>query len=481
MINKKQDKPVICDSCHKSVKKIHRRYENKGYCTNCYQVYFKLTPCHKCGKSYRFHIDSNKHICPDCRRHQPCIRCGKDAFINGSTTEYGRVCQTCKFRYFSEEKKCFKCGEIKKGVRPYSTVGHSQPICQSCYQNHFNETCPCCHKHRKLIDTENGKMCKKCHEFGKIPCPKCQNLMWAGMGKQCHACYLQQKLDKKVAVTKYLFKSEKIRQDYETFNDWFSEKKGLHQANVKFTNFLDFFAKCDELWGEIPSYEDLVKEFKSEGLKTYLTVQRWLLDTKRITIDKTIKEHIAEEERITNLFTKLSESTPSYIQKYYDYLLKRQAKRGTALKTVRLALQPVIDIYESNKLTDNQTPNQANIDNYLKTKPGQLNCLSSFIVFLREQQDITLEAKVSSPNITKKQRRKELEKNMLDFMNTKKSLDTKQQIQWLQMTMEYFHEITVPLKELKKLSTSLDGTGEMMVLSYQGQDYHLPKFEQETA
>lgn len=464
-----------CDACGKSITKAHRVHNGEAYCDICYPVWFKKKPCTRCGEIHRAYITDPKPVCSDCIRKEPCIRCGKDAFINGSTTHYGRVCQSCKLNYFSEEKQCFECGEVKKRVLSYSTVGHSYPICINCYGKRFRAICPCCHKHRKLVETENGKKCKKCHDFGKIPCPKCQNLMWAGMGKQCHTCYLQQKLDKKVDTTKHLFNSEKIKQNYEDFNVWFGKNKGLHKANIKFTNFLDFFARCDKLWGEIPSYDLLVAEFKPEGLRHNLTVLRWLIATKQVTINEALKEQMAEEERITNLFAKLGEKTPDIVKGYYDYLLARQQQRGTALKTVRLSLQPVVDIYHQFALKNAQTPSQKQLNGYLAAKSGQKNSLSSFVVFLREKHGIELSVKQPTSKEILTIKKKDAERGLMELAKLPKPLSHENYLKWLQFGMVYFHGVTTSLKILASSNITENEQLGMQSIKYNGSDYFIPK------
>lgn len=463
-----------CDACGKSIIKAHRVHNGEAYCDICYPVWFKKKACTRCGKIHRAYRTDSKPVCSECTRKEPCIRCGKDAFNNGSTTKYGRVCQSCKLNHFSEEKQCFECGKVKKRVLSYSTVGHSHPICFACYQNHFNEVCPCCHKHRKLVEKENGKMCKKCHEFGKIPCPKCHNLMWAGVGKQCHACYLQQKLDKKVDITKHLFNAEKIKQQYEDFNIWFGKNKGLHKANVKFTNFLDFFVRCDELWGYIPDYDLLVAEFKPEGLRHNLTVLRWLIAIKQVTINEALKEQMAEEERIVNLFAKLGEETPNIVKEYYDYLLARQQQRGTALKTVRLSLQPVVDIYHQFSLKDAQTPSQEQLNRYLVVKQGQKNSLSSFVVFLREKHGIELRIKQPSSKEILNIKKKDAERGLMELAKLPKPLSKDKHLEWLQFGMVYFHGVSITLKNLKDCLINEDDKEEIQSIKYNGSDYFIP-------
>lgn len=464
-----------CIVCGARNIKVHRRYNGEPYCISCYFQWFKKKPCSKCGEIHRFHISDDKKICSDCIRQQPCIRCGNDAIVNGRNTQYGRVCQVCYQNYFKEKKVCAECGEYKSNVSRYKNIGHNEAICQSCYQKYTHETCPCCHRYRKLVETVDGKMCQKCHDLGQISCPNCQKPMWAGFGEKCWDCYWSQKLEHEVKLNQFLFKNETVKDSYTAFLEWFSKTKGSRVASIKQNNFIDFFARCDELWCQIPSYDLLISEFKPNGLRRYLTVLRWLIATNQIEVENTLKDNMAEEERISQLFAKLGEETPSIVQEYYDYLLERQQAKGTALKTVRLSLQPVVDIYDQFFLKNAHTPSQEQIDAYLKLKSGQANSLSSFIVFLREKYQINLKGNPPSKKIIDTIKKKDAENEIIRLSKLPKPLSEKDRFKWLQMSLVYFHGLTLSVKSLKNCQIIEHSQPNMQFIRYDEKDYVIPK------
>lgn len=465
----------MCDICKKSDIKVHRRYKDKAYCVNCYKQFFKKRPCVSCGDQYRFHLDETKLICPTCMRHQPCIRCGKDAVKNGTNTIYGRVCQVCNQNYFKPKKVCFECGEEKSNISRYKNIPHDEAVCENCYHKYTHNTCPCCKRYRKLIDTANGKMCQKCHNQGQIPCPSCHNTMWAGVGERCWDCYWSSKISHEVKLNQHIFETQSMKDSYADFVEWFGRNKGLVKANIKHNDFIDFFVRCDGLWGKIPSYEILVKEFKPEGLRHNLTVLRWLVDTQQIVIDENIKNQVAEESRIKQLLAKLGVETPLIIRNYYEYLLARQIQKGTALKTVRLSLQPVVDIYYQYQLINDSMPSQAQLDGYLKQKSGQLNNLSSFIVFLKEQHQANLTAKPPSKKLIAKIKRKDAENELMALAKSPLPLSDENQLKWLQMSLVYFHSISLDIQAIRKSQVSYVDSTNMLAVCYKGKKYHVPR------
>lgn len=226
--------------------------------------------------------------------------------------------------------------------------------------------------------------------------------------------------------------------------------------------------------GEIPNYDLLVAEFKPEGLRHNLTVLRWLIATKQVTINEALKEQMAEEERITNLFAKLGEETPDIVKEYYDYLLVRQQQRGTALKTVRLSLQPVVDIYHQFDLKNAQTPSQEQLNSYLVVKQGQKNSLFAFIVFLRKKHGIELRVKQPTSKEVLNIKKKDAERGLMELAKLPKPLSRENYLQWLQFGMVYFHGVNITLKNLKDCSFNEDDEEGILCISYNDKNYPLP-------
>ena len=404
---------------------------------------------------------------------EPCIRCGNNAIKDGANTEYGRVCQICYQGYFKAKKVCFECGKPKRGVSSYSRVQHNEPICVSCYQAHFRQTCPLCHRYRELVETEKGKICHKCHELGEIPCGSCDKLMPAGMGKRCEDCYWSQRLTLETQVNTYLLSSVIIKQAYTDFTEWFRANKGSMTATLKHNNFINFFTCCDGMWGQIPSYESLVQEFKPNGLRENLTVLRWLIATEQITISLEMKDHIAEEERIVNLIAKFDEDVPNCINEYHKSLQQKLLEGRTSLKSIRLALQPAIGLCIEYEVKSSNTPTQEHIDSYLMVKHGQYNALYGFVTFLNKTCGLSLVCNKPNRDDIQKLKKKEIEQEMMLLYRKCKPLSSKDNLRWLQLSMAHFHQVEISLSTLKALSID-KYDAEMFKLNFNQKEYCLP-------
>lgn len=462
-----------CDACGSSMKKAHRVYKGEAFCDTCYPQWFIKKPCVRCHQIHRLYRSDPNAVCLECHRKEPCIRCGKDAY-HGGNSPYGRVCRACYQYYFKPIQTCFQCGKQSRSISRSSHASHNEPICNTCATKYTHKTCPCCYRYRLMVQTDQGEMCRKCHELGQVACKQCHKLMWAGVGERCWECYWSDKLAHEITLNQYIFKSENIKQAYTAFVEWFGDTRGLVKANLNHNRFIDFFIQCDELWGFIPDYETLVMVFKPEGLRRNLTVLRWLIDTDKVSINEDLKKQVTEEEYISHLLAKLGEQPPQIIQEYHQYLIARQQKRQTALKTLRLALQPVVDIYHDFNLKGSNTPSQAQIDQYLASKGGQANCLSSFIVFLRKNYQIELIANPKKIKISHTINRKAVEKELMALAQLPKPLSRDNQLKWMQLGMMYFHKKTVNLANLKKTKVTDDVANNMLILHYKNQEYALP-------
>lgn len=465
-----------CDHCNKQHVKIVRYYQQETYCANCYRTWFIKKPCSLCAQVKRLHKKEHTSVCLDCRSQQPCIRCGRDAVKHGANTPQGRACQSCYQRHFKAPQQCFECAKKKTGLSRYQEIPHQQLICGTCYQQHVCETCTACRRYRKLVDTPKGRLCQKCHELGEINCPCCQKLMPAGCGERCWDCYWQQRLAQEVSLNKSKFASDSVRESYAQFNQWLANQRGYQIASLKHDHFNQFFMRCDVIWQQIPAYDALVIEFKPEGLRSYLTVLRWLTDTKQISIDLQLKDHIAEQQRIDKLLGKFDE-LPEQVKCYHELLLEKLRQGKTSLKSLRLALQPVVGLYQQFELIDAQMPSQPQIERYLTIRSGQRNALFGFISFLNKTQELALKCEVPALIQINKAKRKEVEQQLMLLARQAKPLSKKDQLRWLQLGMAYFHDREVSLKELTNAEVLSQQDEEMMILDYQGKHYWLPQSE----
>lgn len=374
----RQEPCAVCGQ----VAQVHRRYNDEVYCMNCYYKWFPQKECERCHRLKRIHRHAK--ICSECKRNTDCVRCGKAAgtFPIGKITTYGAVCNACAI-YFRQEVACFECGELSRNLSRSPKAPHNELLCVKCYRRYTFATCKNCRRYRKMHNEEK-QLCRKCDEIGHSICSKCKNEMSAGYGNRCENCAKRELLFNFIKIHRYLFRSEAIRKAHRRFIIWYKNKVGISITLQKSEDYVSFFMACDDKWQGIPDYAALATEFKPSGLRKVLVVLNWLIDTKQVIVDESLKSELAELDRIQNLLNKLH-TIPLCIATYYRQLQQKYESGKTSLKSIRLALQPAIDLMVSAPL--NKLPSQEQLNAYLLAKKGQIAAITGFVNHLKNEHN----------------------------------------------------------------------------------------------
>ncbi|WP_109853825.1 hypothetical protein [Aggregatibacter actinomycetemcomitans] len=454
--------PNSCSICGKA--QVTRKFQEEYYCANCYAQWFKKKVCKGCGQFKRIHRSGK--LCLECERKTDCVRCGKVAgtFEVGMISPYGAVCSAC-VRYFREEKECSECGKMTRDR--YRSPVTNESVCLSCYRKYTFGTCKNCRRYRK-IHNEEKRLCKKCDEKLLSTCPKCKGEMPSGYGKVCPDCARRTLLFNMIRLNVHIFRNKAVKTAYKKFIFWYMRKCGISVALHKGSDFMRFFIDCDDIWQKIPNYAELVTHFKPNGLRANLTVLRWLLDTHQIVIDEALKGDLAELERIQALFNKLKESVPC-IASYYQMLQQRFDSGKTSLKSVRLALQPAIDLISSQAITD--YPTQEQLNHYLSEKIGQMAAITGFINHLKSAYHRELDIDRKLIQQMKAKRLKKHYSQRLVELYKQTELTATEQMELVSVVLYSLHSIEIKKPKLDAILL-LDG-----VTYYRDKtkDYFLPQ------
>lgn len=451
-----------CSICGKA--QVTRKFQEEYYCANCYAQWFKKKACKRCGQLKRIHREGK--LCLECEKLTDCVRCGKEAgtFEIGMISRYGAVCSSCA-RYFREEIECSECGKMTRDR--YRSLVTNESVCLSCYRRYTFATCKNCRRYRK-IHNQDEQLCKKCNEQLLSICSKCKSEMPSGYGNICPDCARRTLLFNMIKLNVCLFRNKAIKTAYKQFIFWYMRKCGISVVLHKSPDFVKFFMDCDLHWQKIPSYTELVTYFKPNGLRSNLTVLRWLIDTKQVIVDKILKDDLAELERIQALFNKLKESVPC-IASYYQKLQRRCDEGKTSLKSVRLALQPAIDLISTNEIMDYPTQDQLN--QYLVEKSGQTAAITGFINHLKLEyhRELEIDRKLIQ-QIKTKQLKKHCSQRLVELYK-KSELTDNEQMELVYVVLYSLHSIEVEKPKRDRILL-LDG-----VAYYRSddKDYFLPQ------
>lgn len=451
-----------CSICGKN--QVTRKFKEEYYCANCYAQWFRKKTCKGCGQLKRIHRKGE--FCLECEKYSDCVRCGKTAgtFEIGMISRYGTVCSSC-VRYFREEKECSECGKMTRDR--YRSPVTNQSVCLSCYRRYTFATCKNCSRYRKVHNQEK-QLCKKCDEQLISTCPKCKSEMPSGYGNLCPDCARRTLLFNLIRLNVHLFRSKAIKTAYKKFIFWYMRKCSISVALHKGTDFMQFFIDCDDKWQKIPDYAELVTHFKPNGLRANLTVLRWLLDTHQIVVDEVLKGDLAELERVQALFNKLKESVPC-IASHYQKLQRRCDEGKISLKSVRLALQPAIDLISTNEVTDYPTQDQLN--QYLVKKSGQTAAITGFINHLKSEyhRELEIDRKLIQ-QIKTKQLKKHCSQRLIELYK-KSELTDSEQMELIYVVLYSLHCIEVKKPKQDKILL-LDGVA---YYHSEDKDYFLPQ------
>ncbi|MGC6248912.1 hypothetical protein ACNO7P_10820 [Bisgaard Taxon 45] len=451
-----------CSICGKA--QVTRKFQEEYYCANCYAQWFKKKTCKRCGQLKRIHRESEH--CLECEKLTDCVRCGKTAgtFEIGMVSRYGAVCSPCT-RYFRKEIECSECSNMTRDR--YRSPVTNESVCLQCYRKYTFATCKNCRRYRKVHNQEK-QLCKKCDEQLLSTCPKCKDEMPSGYGNVCPNCARRSLLFNMIRLNGHILRNKAVKTAYKKFIFWYMRKCGIGVALYKGADFMRFFIDCDEIWQQIPDYAELVTHFKPNGLRANLTVLRWLLDTNQIVINEALKDDLAELERIQALFNKLKESVPC-IASYYQKLQRGCDEGKTSLKSVRLALQPAIDLISSNDITDYPTQDQLN--QYLVEKTGQTAAITGFINHLKSvyRRELEIDRKLIQ-QIKAKQLKKYCSQRLVELYK-KSELTDNEQMELIYVVLYSLHSIEVKKPKQDRILL-LDG---VVYYRSEDKDYFLPQ------
>lgn len=457
-----------CSQCGRKIERFHRVYLGEGWCQICYVREFKHKPCAKCGEIRRLPRKMVDAVCDTCRKSKPCVRCGKTNFAIGKMTPYGPVCGSCS-RYFREKKPCEQCGTPSADL--VRAGGQGLRLCRSCYIRAIGtQSCSKCGRYRLLQTVGEERLCKLCAEHGNIPCPHCGSEMPAGKGKSCDDCNWARKLTRRLNILEIDIHSEVWQQQFGLFAEWLAQNVGNAKAAMTLVRYLPFFVESAGCWEKIPAYSKVMLHFKPKRMRRYLKVKQWLEATWHNDVDDSVKARLAEYDRIEVLESKLvnSPQAKTLLQGYRAVLMRKHESGKTTLKSVRLALQPAVGLLEKT----GRLPTQADVDAYLKEKPGQKAAITGFINHLNREygQNIKVVAMVDKKRQQYRQKAT-MERKLIAYMiRCRDEPGAFKRREWLKMAMPYFHKCALESR------SRITQVGDMYRIEQNGLVYSVPRY-----
>ncbi|MDP1666118.1 MAG: hypothetical protein Q8L79_13485 [Methylobacter sp.] len=346
-------------------------------------------------------------------------------------------------------------------------LGFDEQACSKCRQKSF-ETCSVCRRYRQTTLTPDGhKICKKCSESGEIPCSVCHEPMPAGYGNQCETCSLKQRRDKTIYTNCKKFADAETGVLYLEFSSWLENRSGLKKTVSMLNRYLKFFIEIELLTQDSISYPILLAKYGADGLRRWMQPVSFLIEKFSLSVSEDEKLKDSERRRIVKIMNKLSADNQSkkWLDEYYGYLLERNK---TSIKSVRLAMTPVVDLLKT--IDNGDLPIQRDLNVFLKKKPGQRAAISGFVGFLKNRHKVNwvLPKQASKSKIYAKQ---EAERKLVKLLRNPVATDVYQQ-KLLKAKLLYFHGLV--LKSMTEKIEIKETDQKLKYVELSGKRYWLP-------
>ena len=468
-----------CGNCGKITDKFWRRYKGTAFCAACYNREFKPQSCTKCGNTVRAHKNEPKPLCSDCNRSAPCVRCGKISERLGAITEYGNVCPSCR-HYFKEPKACANCGKVTTRLSKSKNLGFDQPVCDQCFYS-YRATCQSCGRHRILMKTNDDKhYCKPCLNQGEHNCKQCLQPMPAGFGAICLNCYYTNLFNKRVNTCLAGLSNSFYVELFLKFSAWLQNDVGMHKAAISINKHFPFFYFLNLNYpNAVPSYSELICHHGNVDTRTNSLPVRFCCESGRMSINQQEKSDAANHRVIAKLLaTKTNISSfDSLLANYHRHLMSKLACGKTTIRSVRLALSPVISFMSSLVSMKNENINQDALNQYLKSSPGQCSAITGFVLFCKKH-GLTIDMP-NKTTLSQVNNRAEVERLLIQHI--KKGDDLLTNIKFRIVALAYFHFMPPTMAKKIARDCNLSMTAKnCWYISYENVLYPIPQLGHKT-
>lgn len=463
-----------CGVCERPMAKATRVEAGVRYCASCYSQSFKRLLCGGCGMFKRLLASDSDSRCQACTAAMPCIRCRRTGRPIGKITAQGPVCNAC-YKYFVEERPCGVCSKPSRVLNVLRTADGDKMVCPRCLRVD-QHTCASCRKHRPCELTPEGRwQCRLCKELGEVACGSCSAPMAAGNGKRCQACYWTERCQRTAAQLMELLRTTRARNAFGAFVTWLTTQGSPQRAAMRLSKHVEFFEMLDGASDEEWTSEFLLKHFGTAALRRYELPVRWLQSHLGVALLAEDKEREADSLRVRKVIATMPAGTVAHnLLKEFEKELKDRCDAGRLTeRSMRLAFRPAVALLATEDPQGERVPGQAALERYLAETPGQRAAMSTFIGFLKSSRGVELRIP-AKPGPSSATERKALERQLASLLAP--SLNTVEVAKrWMLLALRYFHHLSAKDAKTVCAGSTQQLSESGMVLTYQGQEYWIPR------
>ena len=237
-------------------------------------------------------------------------------------------------------------------------------------------------------------MCVSC--VGETPpvhdCPGCGAATPGTGAAPCRACSLRSRVERRVGLCAEMMSQPWARALFQEFCGW----DGLARTAGDMTRRVDAYAACFSTIDRHCASRDalgqdlLLRLFGAEGLRRHHVVVRFLVERLALAWDQGRTEAFTEAGRAEAVLAAADERPwgPA-LRAYHDHLARDPALRP---ETIRLYLNAADGLLRQAGHADLAFLKQADVERYLRRKPGQWASLTGFLPYAARVSGVQLTA-----------------------------------------------------------------------------------------
>lgn len=290
------------------------------------------------------------------------------------------VCQAC-VDSMRDPVPCAACGRPTR--RPGRVAGQSGLVCESCRTRGTHATCRICRRHRRIatVDGDGRALCAGCAGTVRATrrCPDCGTTVPGRGAAPCRPCDLERRIASRIALNAELLDRSWLRALFLEFCAW----EGLRRSAPATPGRIGGYGRCFAAIGEGCAgpaeigQERLLALLGAEGLRRNHLVVRFL--AQRLSLEWTPEQAEAfVEAKRAEAVVAASDGRPwgAALRTYRDHLVRGGALRP---RTVRFYLNAASGLLAHAGHADLALLEQAEVDGYLRRRPGQRASLARFL------------------------------------------------------------------------------------------------------
>ncbi len=371
--------------------KAHRIEAGRAYCLSCYARVFERDACSSCGKACVAKKFDPRPLCRACATSERrCVRCHRPVPRAGIRVGAGFVCASCTPHY-REKRPCPNCGTPSSRLTRLEGMG--EPICPRCARKATHAACAACGRHRRIgaVNSHGRLVCISCTgpEPATHACPDCGGAV-AGSGlAPCRTCAARRR--GRAAI---MAEAPKIGWPRALF-ERFCEEKLVAAPRGRVAREVEKAAMFFQTLGrKIPSEDRLEaralqKAFGAESLRRFQNAVSFLTGVTKSEITDSERRALVEQDRIERLFDEIQERPWAGDIKAYDHALRAKAP-DIAARSRRLYLRAAVGLLELADCLRLQDMTQADLEAFLRRRPGQRASLAPLLRWIGERHGTRL-------------------------------------------------------------------------------------------